>query len=162
MVLKSDIAFALLPHSTDRSALERLAQERHARGIYARLRGRQVPLPSSLHAQTFTHVANARPDSSTTHTRSGAQQTAGERVSAEEADYRYRYAWDRVQHPPGMGRSGYVPLSRYSVAGEYQNHSPPIIREVQHLLSRRRLQACPHSRRVPKRVKQALIMRGSR
>ena len=121
MVLKSDIAFALLPHSTDRSALERLAQERHARGIYARLRGRQVPLPSSLHAPTFTHVANARPDSSTTHTRSGAQQTAGERVSAEEADYRYRYAWDRVQHPPGMGRSGYVPLSRYSVAGEYQN-----------------------------------------
>jgi hypothetical protein len=40
MVLKSDILHVLLPPPTDRSSLSRLAAERHARGIYARLQSR--------------------------------------------------------------------------------------------------------------------------
>jgi hypothetical protein len=41
---QSDVLHKLLPPPTDGSALSRLAQERHARGIYARLRSREDAL----------------------------------------------------------------------------------------------------------------------
>ena len=69
MVLKSDFEYALLPPSTDRSSLEKLAQERHARGIYARLRGRQTPSQSPLHNLTHSQSGIARKMTSSSQAR---------------------------------------------------------------------------------------------
>jgi len=118
MVLKSDIAYMLLPPAADRSSLERLAQERHARGIYARLRGRQATLSSSPGTSVPPHTSRARPGESgpsLLQQRLGAQVTGGVSVSGHDAGYRYAYNWNRVEHPPGAVRPSYFPSQRGGV-----------------------------------------------
>jgi hypothetical protein len=60
MVLKSDIVYTLLLPATNRISLERLAQERHARGIYSRLRDRRADPPSSHYRHAPIFDARAR------------------------------------------------------------------------------------------------------
>jgi Ca2+-binding EF-hand superfamily protein len=118
MVLKSDIAYMLLPPAADRSSLERLAQERHARGIYARLRGRQATLSSPPGTSLPPHTSRARPGESgpsLLQQRLGAQVTGGVSVSGQDAGYRYAYNWNRVEHPPGAVRPSYDPSQRGGV-----------------------------------------------
>lgn len=112
MVLKSDIVYMLLPPPTDRSSLERLAQERHARGIYARLRGRQAP-PSALGTSAPPNAGMARPGQSDPSSlgvqqRLGAHVTGGAGASGHDSGYHYAYGWNRVEHPPVAVRPSYL------------------------------------------------------
>ena len=117
MVLKSDIVHTLLPPGTDRISLERLAQERHARGIYSRLRDRRADPPSSLYRHAPIFDVRARHEGlSSTHQREGlssmqqrrdAQSTGAPAVGGERVDYHYRHEWDRVQHAPAAVRPMY-------------------------------------------------------
>jgi Ca2+-binding EF-hand superfamily protein len=102
MVLKSDIAHYLLPEDTNRRVLERLAAERHARGVYARLRTRQGQGPSPDAHSATSAGRNVRPEAS----------GAGERWDVPDPyEYQYRFAWNRVQHPQSY------PSSHFGAAG---------------------------------------------
>ena len=81
MVLKSDILHVLLPPPTDRSALSRLAAERHARGIYTRLQSREDAL--GVRAQVLEPAAGLA---------SGLASGGGYGVHSPHADDRYYYA----------------------------------------------------------------------
>ena len=93
MVLKSDISRALLPPAQNRSALERLAQERHARGIYTRLRNRNTQLAPTA-SEGATAISTQGPG--------GNRAAQGDNMGgfdADHVDYHYRHAWSRVEHP---------------------------------------------------------------
>ena len=101
MVLRSDVVHYLLPEDTNRRVLERLAHERHARGIYARLQNRQtgVPPPASMYSPSFPATGGARPTRSNQSTLPAGGSLGG---AAEVVDrgYQYNFGWNRVDHAP--------------------------------------------------------------